>query len=417
MNKRYNLKYLIKRLFNNPEIIFYRIKFQIEFSIYFLLLTPFLYVNRLLPTQKRIFFAKFRSNRMGHFSPGFHIRYAKKKLNIYKKNCIYCFEDDICNSFLAKQVKKEFLVNRVVFFILILCKNLPYLECLIDYEPQKSQRDIEGLTQRIEMPKFTESENNYCSKWLKKHGWKGPKQKIVCIHLRDSAYLKEFFKNTKFRNIDWEYHSYRDSDIKNFYEGINWLLMKDVFIIRTGKNANTKLEIDSKNILDYPFCNDKKDILDIWFFSKSDLVISSGSGIDEISSAYKVPRIYVNFLPIVDTPSWSKCLSIPKHLYWKKNNLHLTLSDYIMLKRINSTEKFKNKGLLIKSLSSKEIKEIIVDGWNYFVDKEPIKKSDIIQTNNFKEFINNEKYLRKLHQFLNKDWIISSNLFKKKIQI
>ena len=411
MNIKKKLKYLIKKLSNNPFKIFISFLFFLEISFYFLIFIPFLYINRLLPHSKRILFARFRSNRIGHFAPGFHIRYAKVKLKIYKSKCLYCLNDQISNVFLEKQVRKNFFVNRVISFILIICKKMPALECLIDYEPENSQRDIEGVTQLINMPEFTEKENTFCIEWLRRHGWKGPNQKIVCIHLRDSAYLKDFFKKTIYKNIDWEYHSYRNSDIDDFNEGIDWLLNKGAFVIRTGKSANKRSKINSSNFLDYPFCKEKKDILDIWLFANSNLVISTAAGIDEISAAYKVPRIYLNLLPLIYTPSWTKSLTIPKHLYWKGNKKHLTFEEYVYLKGINSTEQFIKKGIIVKSLSITEINEIIFDGWSYFIEKRNIKNDDLIQTNKFKELIKKEKSLQEFHKVLNKNWIISSNIF------
>ena len=399
---------------NNLKKIFNKLFFIIEISVYFFLITPFLYIDRLLPNSKKIYFAKFRSSRIGHFAPGFHIRYAQKKLKINSKTCLYCFEDKICNDFLANQIKRHFFVNRTINYILILCKNLPYLDYLIDKEPFQFQRDLEGITQKVRMPEFTQQENQYCINWLKSNGWKGFSQKIVCIHIRDSAYLKEYFKKTKYRNINWDYHSYRNSDIDQFTESINWLINKDAFIIRTGKTAEKRVKKKSKNILDYPFCNNKDDILDIWFFANADLVISSAAGIDEVAAAYKIPRVYINLLPIVDSPSWSKSLTISKHLYWKKTNLHLTFEEYINLKRISFSNDFKKKGINIKSLTKSEIKLITIDGWKYFIENKPIKEKDIIQTKEFKKLILKEDELKKLHRYFNNQWIISSNLFQEK---
>ena len=90
---------------------------------------------------------------------------------------------------------------------------MTYLECLIDYEPERSQRDRDGITQLVNMPNFTKKESEFCINWLKRYGWKGPEQKIVCIHSRDSAFLNTFFKNTIHKNTNWEYHAYRNSNI------------------------------------------------------------------------------------------------------------------------------------------------------------------------------------------------------------
>ena len=404
-------KNLLKRIITNKSKIVFRFLFLLELSFYLFLFLPFLYINRVLPASKRIFFARFRSSRIGHFTVGFYIRYAKVKLNIYKQKCLYCFDDQISNFFIKKQVKRQFFVNRIVKFILVICKKLPGLECLIDYEPERAARDIEGFIQSEDMPKFTERENNFCVSWLKSYGWEGPNQKIVCIHLRDSAYLNDFFKNSELNKINWDYHSYRNSNIDDFDESINWLIKKDVFIIRTGKLAEKKSNINSTNLLDYPFCEDKKDILDVWFFANADLVITTGSGVDEIAAAYKVPRIFVNLLPIIDTPTSTKSLTISKHLYWEKNKKHLSFEEYIDLNKINCTEQFIEKGIIIKSLSSQELKEVIIDGWQYFLENKKIKYNDYVQTNKYKTLIKKYKNLDSHHKFFNENWVMSANLF------
>ena len=407
------VKITFRKLLNNPRYFFQILLFRFEIAIYFFLLTPLLYINLNLPKDKRIYFAKFRSDRIGHFAPGFHIRYAKKKLKIEKKKCLYAFDGSICNLFLANQIKKFFFVNRLVNFIIILCDNLPLLGVLIDREPFNSQRDKKGFTQKTNMPKFTNSEDEFCVNWLKENGWEGPSQKIVLFHIRDSLYLDKISKKNSFHPLDFSYHKFRDSNIDDFLDSIKWVLNKDAFVIRTGKLARKRANIKSRYFLDYPFSKNRDDILDIWLFAKSDLVISTASGIDEISAAYKVPRLYVNLLPLIDTPSWTKSLTIPKHLVWEKSNKHLTLDEYIKIGRLNQSIKFSDAGINIRSLTSLEILNATVDAWNYFIEDFSIKEDDLFFTSQFRGSILNDSYLKNFHESINKKWIISSNIFKK----
>ena len=114
--------------------------------------TPFLYLNRLLPEKKRIYFAHFRSDRIGHFSVAFYIRYAEIRQKLYKKRCLYCFSSEICNQFLAIQARRYFFVNRLVRYIIEICFVFPFLKCLVDTAPFNAARDEKGLTHKLEMP-------------------------------------------------------------------------------------------------------------------------------------------------------------------------------------------------------------------------------------------------------------------------
>lgn len=399
----------------NPKYFLIEIFNKFEFLIYLILASPILYSIRLLPKDKRFYLANFRSERLGHFSMGYFTEYSKKVLKINTNKIIYCFDEKISNKFLAKQVRNTFFVNRIVRYLIKICEILPNLDCLIYKAPKNAARDIEGITQKINMPSFTKKENFFCSEWLKSFGWRGPSQKVICLHVRDSAYLNNTFSKGKYKNKDWTYHSYRDTNIDDYSESIKWLLKKGYFIIRTGKVANKRLRVQSKNLVDYPFCNKQNDLIDIWIFANCDLVITTGSGPDVISGAYKIPTIYANLLPIIHSPSWTKSLTCGKHLYWKKEMKHLNLNEYLELSKNINTKKFEELNLVIKDLTSKELLLLIKDGCKYFLDQKPIKKNDLKSTNIFKSYIKKGKTNRGWHKWINKKWIISSNIFDENI--
>ena len=391
--------------------IFFRLFFEIEKSFFFVILSPFLYINRLIPKTKRLYFANFRSERIGHFAIGFYTRYAELKSGIFKKKCIYCFNQNISNKFISNQIKKYFYVNRIVKFAIIVSKKMPFLKCLIDKSIESASRDSRGLIQKFEMPEFTQNEIQFCTDWLLKNGWKGKSQKIICLHVRDSAYLKNYKKNNSFTNVDFSYHNYRDSDINDYKDSINWLIRQGCFVIRTGKISNKKADIISDSFIDYPFCDTKSDLLDVWLFANSNLVITTGSGIDEISSAYKVPMILINFMPLGYSPSYSKSLTISKHLYWEENNKHLTFNEYLENSNFLRSDLYKSNRIIIKDLNSEEILKTIKDGWSYFIKNSIIKEQDQKITKLFLQKVRDNPRLNKLHERINKKWIVSSNLF------
>ena len=98
-------------------------------------------------------------------------------------------------------------------------------------------------------------------KWLEKFGFK-VHEKFICLLVRDNAYLKKYFKDE-----NWDYHTYRNSDIQNYKLGIEWLISKGFWVIRMGKLNSQKLTINSKKFIDFPFVKEKSDLIDIWLFA------------------------------------------------------------------------------------------------------------------------------------------------------
>ena len=384
--------------------------FYIIFFLCFIFFIPFLCINRFLPLTLRLHFARFRTDRIGHFVNGFHIRYAKKNLNLINKNFIYSFDLDISNKFLAYQVRKFFAVNYFVKYIVMICEIVPFLNCLVDKETFNAGIDKQGLILKSEMPDFSYNENSFAYSWLKKNGWKGLEQKIVILHIRDSAYLNNIYDKQK-----WNYHSYRDSNIDDFHDVILWLISKGYFVVRTGKFANKKIHINSPYFIDYPFSNSQDDLLDIWLFANSSLVITTGSGIDEIAYGYKVPIIHINFMPLGQSHSWKKSLTIPKRLFWKDSNKHLNLDEYLKFHNFFRTDDYDKANIKIIDLSKEEIFEIVKEGYAYFIEGKPIKREDLLITNKFREtIINSKDDIRDYHEFFNPEFVLSSNVFNVK---
>ena len=378
------------------------------------ILTLISILNIFLPNKYKLRFSTFRSDRIAHFAMGFYIKYAKKRITKINPNTIYFINKSICsNHYLRKSISKEFNVKDWARIPVFICKKIPYLKHLYDDVGYDQVRDKEGFTQKVKMPKFETNEINFCMDWLKSYGWEGPSQPIVCLHIRDSAYLSKFFQNTVNEKIDWDYHNYRNSSLNSYIKGAEWLQKEpqSAFIVRTGKFAEEKLSLSNKNYIDYPFCNNQNDLIDIWLFANSDLVISTGSGPDYISASYGVPTLYLNFLPLGGTHSWSKCLHSSKHLYWSESKRHLTLEEYTLAQFLN-TKDYKNMGIEIKDLSEDEILDIIKDGWNYFILKQNIKKSDIESTEIIKRILKTSSIHKKDNSFFNPQWYISSSFIK-----
>ena len=76
-------------------------------------------------------------------------------------------------------------------------------------------------------------------------------------------------------------------------------------MIRVGSIAAKESTIIDENFLDYPFCNFKSDLLDLYIAHKCSLLISTSSGLDNIYSSFRKPILWPSLFPIKDIKSSS----------------------------------------------------------------------------------------------------------------
>ena len=81
------------------------------------------------------------------------------------------------------------------------------------------------------------------------------KKKWICIHNRDSSYLKNLAQQSNFKNYNFPYHNYRDSDVNKLIESTKLLIEKNFYVFRMGKIQSN--EMNFKTIYpDLKFCGD-----------------------------------------------------------------------------------------------------------------------------------------------------------------
>ena len=206
---------------------------------------------------------------------------------------------------------------------------------------------------------------------------------------------------------DWNYHSYRDSDIDTYNLAIRWLADQGVWVLRMGKSVNKRVSIKHPRVIDYPFHPEKSDFLDVWLFANCDLCISTGSGPDFISDVYRKPIIFLNYLPLNTMFSWSKALTHPKHLVWEKTGKPLTLNEYLENK-FSHTEQYENSGIKIINLSKEEILAVVEEGWKRLEGAWVDTKNDIEEQKKFWSILINHRYFSRYHSYIHDDAKISS---------
>ena len=263
--------------------------------------------------------------------------------------------------------------------------------------------DTEGLMAKSDVKvKFTKKDNDIGKRWLLQNGWKS-EQKIISILVRDEEYLKQ-----NNHGIDFSYHSYRNSDIISYLPAIDLLLDRGYFVIRMGSKTNKDISsnVNSKSFVDYSWCEDKSDFLDIWLMANSDLIISTGTGHDRLAQIFKIPMLLINYLPFTSTMSSSYCINAPKKLFWKHNNEILDLNEYLD-SNFGRTEDYLKSNIRIVDLNSREILGI-VDNFLRFTNSDVTgSTSGVVDTEKLWFGLQTNSKFAQYHSYRNENFSIS----------
>ena len=110
---------------------------------------------------------------------------------------------------------------------------------------------------------FKDNEDKLGYSFLENTGIKN--NKYICFIYRNSAYKKKSFLSSE---IDFSYHDYRNSELEDYKEALNYLTDQGYYIIRMGKSEDQPIQMNNKKIIDYSFFKKRSDFLDIWLMSK-----------------------------------------------------------------------------------------------------------------------------------------------------
>jgi putative glycosyltransferase (TIGR04372 family) len=310
--------------------------------------------------------ARAWSTRIGHFAAIFGVQWANRfedsKVNYFD---IFWLDKPICNLFFYKLVKRNFNITQVIFPIWWWNNFLPGGS---DHELPVGGSDIidyKGLLYNLNTKMlFTEEEDNEGYNWLKSKGWKNG-MPFVCLLVRDCKYLESAYNTSLFGKLFYHFKnndSFRNSNIVTYRKSIEWLINKDVFVLRMGNIAEKKIGIEMRNLVDYPFIEDKTDFLDIWLFAKCTACISTLSGLDNVSYIFGKPCLHLNALPITEFYYFHDSMFSPKNLMWKNTQKKLTLQEYFKYNFTTQNE-YDSAGIIIQDLTEDEILDTVKNFW------------------------------------------------------
>lgn len=155
-------------------------------------------------------------------------------------------------------------------------------------------RDLHNITENFPPNIWLKSsEYKNGSEWLETLDIK-PDARIVLLLGRDSEYGRS-------RKDVPEYHMHRNCDINRFDQAAKYLADQGYYVFRMGSLVKTPFEIsDEKRIFDYAVNGMRTEFRDIFLANRCTFVLSVSSGYDALPTAFRKPKVIVNY-PCIGT--------------------------------------------------------------------------------------------------------------------
>lgn len=180
---------------------------------------------------------------------------------------------------------------------------------------------------------------------------------FICFHSRDPTYLYAEVDSS----IDWSYHNYRNSDIKNYLCAAKYITDVGGFALRMGSVVADKLpDLNNPRIIDYASYY-RTDFGDIYLHAKCKFSLGDTAGIWTLPTAFHVPVACVNHLSTFDiTPYRKGDLFIPKKVWSVEEKRFLTFREILEsdVCRFFSGEQFSKAGLVVVENTAEEILDL-----------------------------------------------------------
>jgi putative glycosyltransferase (TIGR04372 family) len=392
----------------------FMMKFKLAYKIFRYLVNaiwaiPLVLSSRLLYPWILIRFGAAESRRIGHFIPD-TLEELIRLQGQNPRSLTFWSTSGISNIQWYKMVKDYIYIHPIYKYPVFWNKYIPKSDRHIALGSENSGRDIKGkFFFNLVKPKMSTSDTRKSEAWLKSIGWSG--EPIICLLSRDETYLLE--NDRMYNDIkDRSYHDYRNCEIQTFKSATQFLTERGYWVFRMGTKTKERLEIAHKNFLDYSFTDNKSALLDIYLFSNCAGVISTGTGIDQLSFAYGIPGLIVNGIPLASANTFHNVIFYPKNLVWSQSNINLSIKQYLE-NNFGNTSEYTTAGIKVKNLSDREILLATIE----FVDRiEGLSKydsEDLFLQEKFLNILSKSRDYSKNHEFIHpkfkiaKEWIFN----------
>lgn len=184
-----------------------------------------------------------------------------------------------------------------------------------------------------------------------------PNDKFVCLQVRDSAYLRWQ------TGTDWLDHPERNANIEDYVPAVKALVDAGYKVVRMGVVAERPLigPWSEDSIVDLPFSGRRTELLDLYLGSRCSFFVTTGSGIDAVAHAMRVPLVTTNISDCVrDLFLTHESISIMRHPIEGDTARAIPMKEFFdrglhLLK----LEELTQKGVTFRHNSPSEIKNVI----------------------------------------------------------
>jgi putative glycosyltransferase (TIGR04372 family) len=393
------------------------VRYKIDYLsiISFPIAVPVIVMIRLIRPWIHIRFGYFFYQRIGHFAADVALALAENKLT--KGNPYwnwYSLPKKTSNQQWAKMTMRSL---RVRWWVAPLCfwnKILPGGECHTKHPAALtlgSRDKFNWVGQTSAQIPFMPEEEQTAKSWLQKQGWKEG-EAFVCLLVRDDAYLSQNSLH-KLSEQDNYLYKFRDSDISTYVQAAEYLAEQGLWVLRMGKQMNKPIPTQNPKIIDYAFHPGKSDLLDVWLFANCYFCISTGTGGDNLADIYRRPLLIVNFSSLSYLVSWNDCITVPKHLVWRKTEMALTLNENLE-NRFENTQDYDQAGIYFKDLTEQEITDAVKERLDRLNGTWQENRRDVALQNRFWEQFKAWSDFSKLHGWIHPEARIGSDFLRKK---
>jgi putative glycosyltransferase (TIGR04372 family) len=307
------------------------------------------------------------NDRIGHFATNteltlLKIRETRKNSNT-KTIDISCASSVVSvNSELEKMYKRELKFSTGDWGWLI--NNISKRVQKKDFYQESTANDKEGRL--ISFPptlEFTSEQELIGRKFLKNVDVID-ESKVVCLNVRDNAFLSQSEALSWSKTRDWSYHNYRDSEIKTYVAAAEALAEMGYTVFRMGAIVKEPFVTKHPRVFDYATNGMRTEFLDIYLGAKCKFCVSTGTGWDSIPQIFRRPSMYVNLLP-----HFAKDCLVRDLLIFPKSLARTTGKVNIQLKHLfehgfatsRHTDFYTEAGVVIRDLSSEELVEAVTE--------------------------------------------------------
>ena len=359
-----------------------------------------------------------------------HAKRKRKKILIFKTNFFQnLLKYKVCNNELFDSLilnnhneKKGILYNLINFLIQIefifkrflAIKFKKYFNVDLGESfrfPLLGSRDLYSTKNIIDFPSIAplsindfeadlkKNKKDECLSVLEKYGVKD--KKFVCLHVRDNHYHNDLGRR-----------EYRNANIDNYIELINFLIEKDYYVFRLGDKPTPKVNFSNKNFFDLPYSELKSEIMDLFLIKECSFYIGTISGTMDTSYLFKKPTFLTNMYELFPSfPRKKEDRGIFKKIFDKKKKEYLSIKQFAELSINYHHCEMDMKDLEFKENSSDELLKGIIEYYD-LINSYGNKTTNIILNDtqkNFNKFLN--KRLKDIYEY---DFV-KKNYFKKNI--